>query len=707
MRFRWKLMILLVLIALVPIGSMRIFGIRGVQRLGEELVARSRDNLIASAKNRLMSVVESYSHMLWQAGEQLEVALIAQAREVEHHLVQYSGKNTAVYFAEDIDAGRKMPRDLDTSVLHFRIISENKMELLQVTRSAQVFNFAPGIRYQDVESDINRLAGMTPFYRDQSRYLKEYVLWRYTALENGLYTIYPGHGNFSADFDPRKQFWYTEALRRHSFWTDQFVDAQTGQMVFAASMPVQGPAGETAGVTAIIIPVRNLFESRLVLQHLPRQTQSFVVYPATQPETGKRGARIMVREDNTDVGDRNWKTPFKADWLLADDDGPFQAVLDDFENSRSNIRRIKYLGCDCLWVYGPMRQQGFFVLITPYEAILKPAIEAEEYIQSQIHSLLSVTNFAIVGILVVIILLALAFSRTVSKPMQKLAEGAQALGAGRFNTRVDIRSRDEFGDMAQVFNSVGPRLEENFLLRQSLDLAMEVQQNLLPKSDPRIKGLDIAGQSDYCEEIGGDYYDYLQEDENKISLVVGDVSGHGISAALLMSSARAFLRQRASMGGSSLEIVTDVNRQLTEDVEDSGQFMTLFYGQINIREKTFNWVRAGHDAAFFYDRHSDLFEELGGKGLPLGVSEGAVYEELQRRIEPEQIIVIGTDGIWETHNPQGEMFGKENLHRIIRAQATRSAREILMAVMQALEDYRDRQKKKEDDITLVVIKVKV
>ena len=86
MRFRWKLMILLVLIALVPIGSMRIFGIRGVQRLGEELVARSRDNLIASAKNRLMSVVESYSHMLWQAGEQLEVALIAQAREVEHHL---------------------------------------------------------------------------------------------------------------------------------------------------------------------------------------------------------------------------------------------------------------------------------------------------------------------------------------------------------------------------------------------------------------------------------------------------------------------------------------------------------------------------------------------------------------------------------------------------------------------------------------------
>jgi len=94
-------------------------------------------------------------------------------------------------------------------------------------------------------------------------------------------------------------------------------------MVIAASMPVKGPDGETAGVTAIIIPVRNLFESRLVLQRLPRQTQSFVVYPEIQPETGKRGARIMVREDNTDVGDRNWKAPFEADFFgFVDEFGP-------------------------------------------------------------------------------------------------------------------------------------------------------------------------------------------------------------------------------------------------------------------------------------------------------------------------------------------------------------------------------------------------
>lgn len=698
-------MILLVLIALVPIGSMRIFGIKGLRQLGAEFVSRSRDNLIASAKNRLMFVVESYSHILWQAGQQAEVDLLSQAREVEHRLAQDSGKAGAVYLADDIGAQRRLPPDLGTSAIHFKIIAENKLDLLRVTRSAPVIALAPGVSYQEVGSDIDRLAGMTSFYLTHSQYLKEYVLWRYIALENGLYSIYPGYGDIPDDFDPRRQLWYTEAFKRNSYWTDQYIDTLTGQMVIAASTPIKGPAGEVAGVTAIIIPVRNLFTSRLVFQSLPRQTQSFVVYLQTQSETGKRGARVMVREDNSDLGDRNWQTPFEAEWLLVDGDGTSESVLEDFENSRSNIRRIKYRGCDCLWVYGPMRQQGYFVLITPYEAILQPAIQAEDYIQSQIQNLLRVTNYAIAGILVVIVLLALAFSRTVTRPLQKLAQGAQLLGAGRFDTRVDIRAHDEFGDMARVFNSIGPQLKENYQLRQSLDLAMEVQQNLLPGSDPRVNGLDIAGQSDYCEETGGDYYDYLEADENKISLVVGDVSGHGISSALLMSSARAFLRQRASMGGSIREIVTDVNRQLTEDVEDSGQFMTLFYGRINVREQTFSWVRAGHDAALHFDLDSDTCQELGGQGLPLGVSGKAVYAELQRPIQPGQIIVIGTDGIWETHDPKGEMFGKEKLYRLIRAHAARSARDILTAVIEALEDYRGRQEKKEDDITLVVVKI--
>jgi sigma-B regulation protein RsbU (phosphoserine phosphatase) len=706
MQFRWKLMILLLLIAIVPITAMRILGTRGVRMLGDELVARSRQNLNDTTKNRLQFVVDSYSQMLSQKREALEIALVYQATEIERLLAQNITDPAATYFGEDFDSGRNLPPGLDTASDYFRIISQNEMELFKISWSAQVFNSAPGVKASAVKGDIDRLSHLTPVYLDLSQYLKDLVIWQYTALDNGLYTAYPGHGGFPENYDPRKQIWYSAAFDPDSDWTDQFVDVLTGRRVIAVSHPIAGPDGQVKGVTAMIIPIRNLLGRRLLLQHIPNQTRAFIAYPATHPGTNDPGIRVIARETSTDITQRSWHTPFKADWLIADDDSQYREMLDDVEDGRGNIRRIHYKGCDCLWVYGPIHQKSFLMLITPYAEIIEPALQAEAYIQSQIQKLLVFTNYAIGGILLVVIALALAFSRSVTRPLQVLADGAKKLAGGQLDTIVKISSRDEFGAMAQVFNSVGPRLEENYQLRKSLDLAMEVQQNLLPKFDPLIDGLDIAGKSDYCEETGGDYYDYLEIGQDKIRVVVGDVSGHGISSALLMTTARALLRQRTSLPGSLQEIVADVNRQLTEDTEDSGQFMTLFYGEINLREKLLQWVRAGHDAAFFYDIQSDCFEELGGGGLPLGVTADTAYDQLQRDIRPGQIVVIGTDGIWETHNPQGEMFGKKNLQNIIRAHADRSSRDIIDAVAAALDDFRYPIKSRSDDITLVVIKIK-
>ena len=706
MRFRWKLMILLLLIAIVPITAMRILGTRGVRILGDELGARSRQNLNVTTKSRLQFVVDSYSQMLSQKREALEIALVYQATEIERVLAQHISDPASAYFTEDFDTGRDLPPNLDTASDYFRVISENEMELFKISWSAQVFNLAPGVKASAVKNDIERLSHLTPVYLNLSQYLKDLVIWQYTVLDNGLYTAYPGHGGFPANYDPRKQIWYSAASDPNSGWTDQFVDLMTNRRVIAVSRSIAGPDGQVKGVAAMIIPIRNLLGRRLLSQHIPNQTRAFIAYPATQPGTNAPGIRVIARETSTDIAQRSWHTPFKADWLIAEDDSQYQAMLDDFEDGSGNIRRIFYKGCDCLWVYGPIHQKSFLLLITPYTEIIEPALQAETYIQSQIQKLLVFTNYAIGGILLVVVALALAFSRSVTKPLQILADGANKLARGQLDTKVKISSRDEFGDMAQVFNSVGPRLEENYQLRKSLDLAMEVQQNLLPKFDPQIHGLDIAGKSDYCEETGGDYYDYLEIGQDKIRVVVGDVAGHGISSALLMTTARALLRQRTSQPGSLQVIVADVNRQLTEDTENSGQFMTLFYGEINLREKRLQWVRAGHDAAFFYDIQSDSFEELGGGGLPLGVTANTAYERLQREIRPGQIILIGTDGIWETHNSQGEMFGKKNLQNIIRAHADRSSRDIIDAVTAALDDFRYPLKTRADDITLVVIKIK-
>jgi sigma-B regulation protein RsbU (phosphoserine phosphatase) len=253
-------------------------------------------------------------------------------------------------------------------------------------------------------------------------------------------------------------------------------------------------------------------------------------------------------------------------------------------------------------------------------------------------------------------------------------------------------------------------LKERDRMRHLLEVAKEVQQNFLPKSDPRVAGLDIAGKSIYCERTGGDYYDYLDmggHQQGRIGVVVGDVSGHGIPSALLMTSVRSSLRQRVLLSGTIAQIVSDVNRQLAKDVEESGRFMTMFCSEIDARTRCIRWVRAGHEPAIFYDPATNTIEELKGPGMALGVEESWQYEENQKAgLTRGQIIVVGTDGIWEAHNARGEMFGKESVFEAIRQNAAKSAKEIVAAIIDSLGRFRQ-DVIPEDDVTLVVVKVVV
>jgi serine phosphatase RsbU (regulator of sigma subunit) len=248
----------------------------------------------------------------------------------------------------------------------------------------------------------------------------------------------------------------------------------------------------------------------------------------------------------------------------------------------------------------------------------------------------------------------------------------------------------------------------NNRMLSALELAEEVQQNLLPKEAPAIKGLDIAAKSIYCNKTGGDFYDFLNVAQNsaeKFNVVIGDVSGHGIAAGLLMATARALIRSRSTQPGTLSQIVTDVNRHLTLDVYATSRFMTLFYLMIDPLDHLLKWVRAGHDAALLYNPASNNFEELYGAGMALGLDEKHLYEENKKSgLAKGQIIFLGTDGIWETFNSEGDLFGKEPIKEIIRRNAASSANEIMNEILAALEYFRQGQEP-EDDVTLVVIKI--
>jgi phosphoserine phosphatase RsbU/P len=298
-------------------------------------------------------------------------------------------------------------------------------------------------------------------------------------------------------------------------------------------------------------------------------------------------------------------------------------------------------------------------------------------------------------------------SRNLSIPFTEIIQTLRGVRNGLFDKKVQVTTNDEIGYTGDVINEMTEGLKERQRMQQSLNLAMEVQQNLLPRDDPEIEGLDIAGISLYCEETGGDYYDYLMTGENgqkKICVVVGDVADHGIPSALLMTTARAFLRQRASRSGELDHVVSDVNRQLTRDVEDSGRFMTLFICEIDRNNNVIHWVNAGHDPAMIYNREAGTFEELVGNSMPLGVSETAAYQKFDKKITPGQIIMMGTDGIWESQSPQGEMFGKERFKDIIRNNAVRPAKDIIQAVIEEVDRF-CHPLEKVDDVTLVITKI--
>jgi sigma-B regulation protein RsbU (phosphoserine phosphatase) len=244
--------------------------------------------------------------------------------------------------------------------------------------------------------------------------------------------------------------------------------------------------------------------------------------------------------------------------------------------------------------------------------------------------------------------------------------------------------------------------------KKALILAGEVQKSLMPQAAPEIQGLDIAGKMIPCDEIGGDYFDFIMDPQGAagpFTVVVGDISGHGVDSSLLMATARAILRMRSSQPGAIPEIVGDINQKLTEDVFETGKFMTLLYLTVAADRRHIAWVRAGHEPAWLYDPRHDTFTELKGPGIALGVEPTYRYRQSCRAdLEVGQLIVVGTDGVWEGHNKAGEMFGKQRLQAVIRRDRALPAQEILDNVFRAHRRF-TQDARNEDDLTLVIMKI--
>lgn len=241
-------------------------------------------------------------------------------------------------------------------------------------------------------------------------------------------------------------------------------------------------------------------------------------------------------------------------------------------------------------------------------------------------------------------------------------------------------------------------------MQEELAVAQKIQQSLLPRGGLQAPGLDVYGVSVPCDETSGDYFDYIRRPGGRLAFVVGDVSGHGIGAALLMSTARALLRAFTAVESPPAEVVTRLNRFLSDDIE-TGKFMTLFYGEVNLRDRTLTYVRAGHNEPIVYRRGKDTFEELAEGGIALAMMDDFEFDATGPiALEKGDVLFMFTDGIVEAMSPAREPFGIARIQDILRSGRDLPAKELVDRVRAAVRQHTCTDRR-EDDLTLVVAKI--
>ncbi|MBA3615018.1 MAG: SpoIIE family protein phosphatase [Actinomycetota bacterium] len=238
-------------------------------------------------------------------------------------------------------------------------------------------------------------------------------------------------------------------------------------------------------------------------------------------------------------------------------------------------------------------------------------------------------------------------------------------------------------------------------VEQEMRLARSIQQASLPKEVPTLEGWQIAPFYQPAREVGGDFYDFLELTDGRLGLVVGDATGKGVPAALVMASTRSMLRAVAQASDYSPgDVLSRVNDSLVIDIP-SNMFVTCFYAILDPNSGTLRYANAGHDLPYLRRRGGDA-EELRARGMPLGLMPDMTYEEKQTILEAEEAALLYSDGLVEAHDPNGEMFGFPRLRALIAEHG--EERSLGDFLMEDLYSFVGEGWEQEDDITLLTLR---
>jgi len=701
MKLRWKYFLVLVAASLVPMLTVTWISQNASRRLGETISKRAQNNLTETISQEMVRATRNYADLIDLGGFASEQVLRRLAARAELALTLPPPPDTKIYYAADFDDPRSAPKDMAPSENHPIRTNVGVVSYKQISRQHPNFLLAPGTRKADEALDIARFTRLSSTLKSIGHQYQGGIYWIYASLESGVHISYPGHGGYPAGYDPRQRPWYKMAIKSNTVNWLPVVDATTRQLTLTVSMPFRRPDGSLAGVAGMDLKVKYALAESETAARWSQKMSSFVV--GVEKNSSSKKEKIWVLSSQNKIA----STGSKSAEEIFSQHPEIEALFHLIKKKKSGYLDMTYKGVDSLVAYAAMIAGQYFVIIVPKSVVMTLPEEVGQMFVGYTKEQKATTGVAVFLALIFMGVVAFFTSRFSTGHILTIIGAWKRLAKGDFSVRLQSRMKDERDQLVRAFNEIVPKIEEHMRMSKALGLAQEVQQSLLPQSDPSFPGFDIAGASIYCDETGGDYYDFIETNRGGqpgLAVVVGDVSGHGVSSALLMATARAMIMLRASMPGEAAGIINDVNRYLSLDTAQTGNFMTFFFCELKEHGNEVRWVRAGHEPALVYDPSTDTFDELKGQGMALGLDSSFEHDSFQRRIVTGQVIMIGTDGIWEMHNKAGEMFGKEMLMEIIRKNHKASARQIVDTVTAALEQFRG-DEAPEDDITLVVIKV--
>lgn len=297
---------------------------------------------------------------------------------------------------------------------------------------------------------------------------------------------------------------------------------------------------------------------------------------------------------------------------------------------------------------------------------------------------------------------------SIAQGMAALRDGARAFGEGRLDYRIPVAGDDDLWDTARQFNQMAEGLEhakglelQRTRFENELEVARRIHARLLPVAPPSVAGLDVAGLSESAREVGGDYFDHLDLGEGRLLLVVADVSGKGVPAALLMSGFRAALLSQGVSGAPPAEMASRLNEFLLRSVEP-GRFVTAFLGLLDAESGRLVYVNAGHNPPVLLRKGGEV-EMLSQGGHILGIFAGTPYASGEASLAEGDLLALYTDGVTEGVDAAGEQWGEDRLVALLRDARGERAGAIASRIVREVRRF-ESQRGPADDITVLIAK---